>query len=300
LKPYLTPTDRQAAWNLTGLVSATILSQLCGITNIVFLTDSLGLQQYGRFAFALSIQGYLAILGAVGLRQVVTRELSQSPEKSRAVVTVYVVATGVLSLGLGLLVTLIAQSSGLPQSERELLIFIAIGNIAASATPLPMFDAKHRQAQGAWLVVLVEVTALGIVVWCSKSHCLTLRLAGTIFAAKWWLSTGLLWLTFWKLLGGFHWCWDLALLKRLLKSSWPMMVAGLMGMIPVTSGVFWVRHYHGLKAAGVMSVATQGLQAFLMLNALTLRVLQPHIAGPAGEQPYLHTLARSLGNRARE
>ena len=60
------------------------------------------------------------------------------------------------------------------------------------------------------------------------------------------------------------------------------MLSGLVGMIPLTSGIFFVWWFHGEDDAGIYGLVQQIAVAYMASCAIGTRILQPHIAGPYG------------------
>ncbi|QDU04439.1 Polysaccharide biosynthesis protein [Gimesia chilikensis] len=278
----LTANGLQALGNLSSLLVATTVAQLCGLVSVLLLTRSLGAEGYGVFVFALTIQNYLMILGMAGLRPIIVRELIRRPDALNRLWTAYVVITG----GLGILLAVVAITAAAilapTPSEQIVLTIIAIGNVAACLNPLPFYDFRHAQGRSAVIMTVCEVTALGILFAFYFNNCLSLPAAALIFAAKWIGSTAWLWFVLQRDLSELRWDWSKSEPVRLLSSSWKLIVSALLGTIPLTAGILLVRFYHGDAAAGIFGVAMYAPRALLLLVGQLNRVLQPHIMGPYG------------------
>jgi len=281
-KALLTANGLQALRNLSSLLAATAVAQVCGLVSVLLLTRSLGADGYGVFVFWLTIQNYLMILGSAGLRPIIVRELIRRPDALNRLWTAYVAITGGLGILLAVLTIAIGAILTPTPSEQIVLTIIAIGNVAACLNPLPFYDFRHAQGRSAVIMTVSEVTALGIISALYISNNLSLPAAALVFAAKWIGSAAWLWLMLQRDLPEIRWDWSKSEPVRLLSSSWKLVVSALLGTIPLTAGILLVRFYHGDAAAGIFGIAMYAPRALLLLVGQLNRVIQPHIMGPYG------------------
>lgn len=282
LTPYFTASGLQALRNLSSLLIAAAVAQVCGLISVVLLTQSLGAEQFGVFAFALSLQSYLMLLGAAGLRPIIVRELTRRPEALNCLWTAYIAITGGLGLVLAVFTIAAAVAIAPTTSETIVLTMIAVGNVAACVNPVPFYDYRHAQSKSAILTTAVEVTALVVILALYQRNMLFVSAAAAVFAIKWIGSTVLHWQFLRSDLPEIRWEWSLRELRELLASSSHLTVSGLLGTIPLTAGILIVRFYHGDAAAGVFGLAMYAPRAMLLLTTQANRVLEPHVMGRFG------------------
>lgn len=282
LAPFLTTNGWQALHNLSALLIATGVAQVCGLISVLLLTRALGAERYGVLAFALTIQNYLMILGSAGLRPIILRELIRRPEALSQLWTAYITITGSLGVALALMTIAAAVFVAPTMSEQVVLTFIAVGNIAACVTPLPFFDYRHAQSKSALIMTSAELIALLVLLALNAANTLSLPVAAIVFTLKWIGSTAWLWLGLSRRLPDLHWDWLPHEPLKLLRTSWILLLSGLLGTIPLTAGIVLVRLYHGESAAGVLGLGMYAPRALLLLVGQLNRILQPHIVGPYG------------------
>ena len=132
---------------------------------------------------------------------------------------------------------------------------------------------------------IVEVSALLAVlgVWWNGS--LSLPTVGAVYAAKWGLVSAGQLLVYHATVRRLRWRWSPAEMRRLLRSSWPILLAAMLFFIPLSSGVVLVRLRAGPSEAALFGLAYQVASAYQIFTALGVQVVQPHIFGEYG----LHT-----------
>jgi O-antigen/teichoic acid export membrane protein len=70
------------------------------------------------------------------------------------------------------------------------------------------------------------------------------------------------------------------------------MAAGLVAVVPFSSGVFFVRAMRGDADTAILGLALQVANAYLIFTTLGQRIVRPHIAGPFGlDWSFLRKLA---------
>ncbi len=285
LGSYLTEAGRRALGNLLGLAVWTALWQLSGVGALLLLTRALGPEQFGALSFALTAQTYLVLLGSLSCGSVVIREGVQRPSDMDAIGTSFLVLTGTSSAlvcaGSLIAVALAPMSNG----ERWLLILVALGSVPAAMNAQPLFDAHHRQASGAAVGALAEVLGLLAVVWLWRGGGLSLPAVGAVYAAKWGLTLAGQILAYHAGVRRLRWRWRPEDMRRILRSSWPILFAALLFFVPLTSGVLVLRLRSGPADAALFGLASQVASAYLIFAGLGLQVVQPHIAGRYGLHP---------------
>ncbi|MFG0296591.1 MAG: oligosaccharide flippase family protein [Maioricimonas sp. JB045] len=280
--PYLTPSGRQAAWNLGWMMAGTVVGQACGMIATLVFANSLGRERWGVVATGLSVQGYMLIVSGVGARPVLVREIALRPDHCAEAATAYLVTTAAASLSVSILAALGVLLIPMGSGERSLLLILAIGNVLASLTFTPLFDAFHRQARVGVITAGVEISFLAMLSWLVRSGDMTVQAAGIYFACKWGVQSVLLAIDFCRSVQSFSPALDSDLLSRFWRAVVPVTVSSLAGTVPITGGVLLVRAMLGAESAGVMGLATLVLQAFLMFGAVANRIMQPHINGRFG------------------
>jgi O-antigen/teichoic acid export membrane protein len=287
----LTPAGKQAAWNLGALVVLTGLTQAAALATLLLLTGHLGPAGFGVFAFAISLQQYLYLVGTLGTGLVLFREGIREPEALDAITTVYQVVGLVGSLAAGVLTAGTALLAPITAAEQALICLTAVGNVAACVALLPLFDMHHRQPLAAAVGLAAELGALAAVLVLARTGALSLVTVGVVFAAKWWLITAGQYVVYHLAIRRLRLVFCRQRFVRILRSSLPLAGSTLVSSLPANAGVFFVRWLQGDAEAGLFGVASQATAVYLMFSYLAIRILQPHIAGPYGlERSFLHKL----------
>jgi O-antigen/teichoic acid export membrane protein len=284
VRSYLTAAGRRAAGNLLGLTAYTLAGQASAAGTVFVLTRALGPEQFGVFAFAQAVQSYLFLVGSGGCRTVVLREAARRPEDLDQILTCYLAYTAALSLTLAAATAAVAWGAGVSAAERGLVTALAVGNVAACANLVPLFDAQHQQARGAAVNAAAEVLTLAAFAALSGAAWLTLPAVGCVFAAKWALTSAGQCLVYHRRVRPLRLRFEPRRLREFAGSSWPLLLAVLVSTVPLHSGVIFVRLLATDADAGVYGLAYQVAYAYLLLAMLGSRVLQPHILGPYGRR----------------
>jgi PST family polysaccharide transporter len=96
---------------------------------------------------------------------------------------------------------------------------------------------------------------------------------------------------YWRFVRKLAWAPSGPILKRMARLSWPIMVSSFLVQVPIQGGLLQVKWFRGAEEAGTFAVAAQAMAAYIMLGAIAVRVLHPHIAGPIGCH---HTFVKKL------
>ena len=282
---YLTPAVKRAAWNLFWMLVGTAISQLSSFAALLILTHALGREQFGMLATALAVQGYVALLGSAGMPAVVVREMVLRPQDRSSIATTFLAISWTLGVLAALVTVVIVPWLGLSPAEQFLWIVLLVGTGIGCANPQFLFDALHRQAQPAIVIALLDITVLLLLAYFSIFSRLTLPIVGLVIAGKWALVVGILLALFSRYVK-----LELRSVKaseagRLLSSSWPLLVSGVLSSIPLSGATILVRIYSGAIEAAYTGLAVQVCQTLLMAGVLAHRTVRPHVAGPYGFEP---------------
>ena len=280
-RSYWTPAGKQALGNLIGLVACTGISQACALGVLLVLTYGLPQEGFGAVIFALNLQSYLVAVGTFGLTAIVVRDLTLHPDKSAETITAYLTVVSVASVLVGVATAVTAAFLPISPDERVMLWCIAAGNVAACLNLNPLFDAAHKQALAAALMVPGDLLAVGMIAGAYLADALSVQTAGVALIGR-VATTAILhaivfrrvWPFAWKRNGGRAW--------RLMRSGWPMLFSGLIYAVPLGGSVVFVRALSGEIETSIYGLAFQLVTAELMIVSLILRVLQPHISGEYG------------------
>lgn len=284
LRSYWTPAGRRALWNLVGLVVCTGVSQVLGFWGLIVLTNGLGPEGYGAVALAATVQWYLGAFGGFGLPPIVIRDVSQRPDGADATVTCYVGITAVAASASGAAVAVAAWLLPLNGGERVYLTVVGLCNVAACLNLTPLYDAAHRQALAAAVVVPLDVANLLALLALRAAGALTVENVAGVYAAKVVLTALVQAAVYLRWVGRVRWRWDGARARQLFRAGWPSMLTVVVAMIPFHTGVLLTRLWRGEHDTGVYGLALAISTAVLTVGSLGVRVVQPHVAGEFGTE----------------
>jgi O-antigen/teichoic acid export membrane protein len=279
---YLTEAGRTAFGNLLGLVISTAFQQGSTIGVLVVVTRALAPAEFGLLAFALTLHAYLVLVGSLSSGAVVIRESVQRPQAISEIATAFFVLTAASSTLVCASVLAVVAASPVPGSERWLLALVALGIVPASMNMQPLYDAHHRQAWWAAIGAVAEGLGLVAVLWLWRGDALALPALGGVYAAKWGLSMAGQFLLFRATVLPIRWAPWCVEAGRILRASWPILLASVLFLIPLSSGVLLVRLRGGPAEAALFGLASQVANAYLIFASLGLQVLHPHVVGRYG------------------
>jgi O-antigen/teichoic acid export membrane protein len=283
-RSYLTSAGKQAARNLGTLVVLTALTQAAALASLLVVSNTLGPAGFGVFAFALSLQPYLYILGTLGTALVLFREGVRQPEQLDAITTAYQAVSLCGALLVAVLTASAAWLAPISSAEQALITLIAAGNVGACLVLTPLFDVHHKQPLAAVVALGAEVVALVVVLALAYTGTLGLVALGALVAVKWWLMTAAQYAVYHRAVRPLRLVLRREVIGRMLRSALPLAGSTVVAGLPANAGVFFVRLLGGDADAGVFGFAGYVAGAYLLFSNLALRILQPHIAGPYGLQ----------------
>lgn len=284
--PYCTEAGFRALRNLVGIGACTGLGNLCAAATLLLMTSCLSPAAFGAFVVAQTVQSYLLLLSCGGTLTVTIREAARHLDRLDAITTAHIVLNVGTALLLGLLAVAASWLLPLGAEERWVLAILLLGNVAAAAHPLTLFDLHHRQGLGTVFSLAGEVlglAAMGLLAW---HDALSLPAVGLVFAGKWIAVSAGQALTYHLAVRRFRWQLCGTTLRTMFRSAWPTALAVVVALVPLNAGVIFVRIFRGEDEAGLYGLAYQVAYAYLLLGSLGTRILQPHIAGPHGFNPH--------------
>lgn len=282
---YLTDAGKQAALNFAWLGLLTVLANVCAFASVLLITNHLGGARFGILALGFSLQPFLLTLGAFGTRMTIIREGTRGGGSIGTLATSHFVITISCSVLVALAVITASFMLPLRAEERFVLAAVALANIGGSAHMQAFFDVRHRQSITAALQLLTDLGTLIALLIAIQVASAGLYTIAAIFAGKWLILSPLSILAY--LLGvdrlNLQFSWPTT--GALLRSGWPLVLAGLLMLAPSSTGIVFVRAFHDPADVGIFGLAQQVSGGFLMLALLGVRIVEPHVVGRYGMTP---------------
>lgn len=282
LASYWTPAGRQALRNLIGLAVCTGVSQACALGVLLVLTHGLSQAAFGAVIFALNVQTYLITLGTFGLTTIVVRDLTQQPEKADETTTAYLTIVVVASSLTGLATAVVAAVLPISWDERVMLWCVAAGNVFACLNLNALYDAAHRQALAAALMVPGDLLLIGVVGGCWAAGGLTVFAVGVAVILRFAATATLQAAAVRGRVYSARLSWHRGRAWKMIRAGQPMLWSALLYSVPMSGGVVLMRVFQSEERTAVYGLAFQLVAAELLLVSLAMRVLYPHITGPYG------------------
>ncbi len=227
-------------------------------------------------------QTYFIIVGTGGLTSVIVREATKQPDEIDSIASCYLLITVGLSGIVCLFSVVGTYLAPISSAERFVLIAIAVSSAASSMSFRPLFDARHQQAMSAAILFFSHLTSITILVIAYQTERLDLRTAGVIISCTAILSFFVHLAIYYFFFHRVRWSFSRGRLVDLLKSSAWLLLVRLVGTLPLTGGIIWVRIMHGDEDAAILGIVDRVLKAYLTFSLIAVRIVQPHMSGPYG------------------
>jgi O-antigen/teichoic acid export membrane protein len=132
------------------------------------------------------------------------------------------------------------------------------------------------------VTAVAEVLALAAVLVSWAVGALSLPVVALVYAAKWTVASGGQLLAYHLEVRPVRWRWSPPDIALLVRTSWPILLASMLFFVPLSAGVVLVRLRAGPSEAALFGLAYQVANAYQILGALVVQVVQPHIYGVYG------------------
>lgn len=245
-----------AAWQSADSMIRLLVSLFIG----VWTARHLGAEDYGRLSFALALVAMVAGLPALGIQQLVIRDLVKQPQRTPHVLgTVFALKTAASALAFAIIVVLaLAQH---PRDHLSTWLILVIG-VQLLLAPLNLAEVwshaqlKSRYSALARNAAFLVTSAIRLGLLLAAAAVLSFAVAATFEAA---LTAGLLlWLRRRMGCPAFsQWRFDPALLRHLVRTAWPMTLAMIITTIQVQGDQVLLRAFCGNQQLGVFAAVRQ-------------------------------------------
>lgn len=271
------PADEmgQRHWLREGMLATVLLGigQGSALLSLLLISRLISPAEFGRLSAGLALQNYLVLLGTLGLRTLVVRELARSPLRLPQIWGTYWSMVGpvgaLVALGGHLIAGWIFDRDPV---EATMSLWLACGAWFSMLSVVPLLDGLRRQVLALGIVALTE----GLFVAGVLTQLIPLNLAGlgAAFAIKWTLASVLQASALYRS----------SLRQRLtysrdLVDSWrpsipPLLGTSLIVSLPLTAAVLLARHGLGERDAGIIGLGAQLAAAVILLGGVAVRFLQ--------------------------
>ncbi len=265
--------------NSGWLLADKILRMGVGVFVGIWIARYLGPDRFGMWNFATAFAALFGIFATLGLDGIVIRELVKKPERHNVLLGsafALKLAGGVVALLMALIVILFVNNG-----EALTLWLVGISAAGFIFQSVNVIDF-HFQAQVKSKYTVYSVSAAFILMTLVKIYLLLMSAPLVAFA---WAGLGEIVLTALFLLMAYranhlnmrNWQHDGYVMSRLLKDSWPLIVAGLAVMLYMRIDVVMLQQMVGEREVGIYAAATKISEVWYFLPSIIVASVSPAI-----------------------
>lgn len=265
--------------NSGWLFADKILRMGIGLIVSVWIARYLGPEQYGLWNFAIAFAALFSALATLGLDGIVIRELVKQPERQYALLG-SAFALKLIGASVSLLVVLIAISL-MYRGETLTLWLVGIsaaGFIFQSVNVVDFyFQAKVQSKYTVYSAnaAFILVTLVKIYLLLSSAPLIVFAWAGLIEVV---LTSVFLLIAYQSNHQSMRdWWYEGPVMRKLLKESWPLMLAGLAVMVYMRVDVVMLQQMAGEHEVGVYAAATKISEIWYFLPSIVVASVSPAI-----------------------
>jgi O-antigen/teichoic acid export membrane protein len=264
--------------NTSWLMAERFLRMTVALLVGVYVARYLGPDRYGVLNYALSFVGLFSVFAALGLNQIVIRDLVQAPQDlDRILGTAFLLRLEGAVAGCGL----ILLAGWLVSMDRVTLVMTAIiagGLLFQSLNVIDLFFQSRVQSK---FVVYAKVGQLGV--------SSILRVYGVLSGASLMFFVWVVLLDAIVLAAGlvvfygresrsvFRWRFDGATARNLLHQSWPLIISGFVIAIYMKIDQVMIKHMLGDAAVGRYAAAVRISEAWYFIPVVITSSVFPAI-----------------------
>lgn len=245
----------------------------------VWIARYLGPEQFGLWSFSTSFTALFSTFATLGLDGIVIRELVKNPEKHNALLG----SAFILKLVGGLVAILLSLIAILLMHSGETLTIWLVA-ISAAGFVFQSINAIdfYFQANVKSRYTVISSNVVFVLMAMMKIYLLLVSAPLIAFA---WAGLGEIALSAMFLLLAYHvnhhkirdWHYDRQLMGRLLKDSWPLILAGLAVMLYMRLDVVMLQEMAGKQEVGIYAAATKLSEAWYFLPTIIVSSVSPSI-----------------------
>ncbi|MDB4828652.1 flippase [Gammaproteobacteria bacterium] len=256
--------------NTSWLLLERVFRTLCNIFVGVFLARYLAPENFGVYTYVIAIVGIFSGVAKLGLDSVVVRELSISHLSKNKILGTAFRLKLVISLGIFFIYLAVVSLSNSIATIQFYISLVLFCNVFQSFEVVDFYfqaEVKNRmisifkslQVLIATLVKLIFVYFNATLEWFLFLIIFDWFLLSLFYGASYLFDKNKL-----KVLCIF----DSKIAKKLLSSSWPVMLALISSMLYMRIDQLMIQHFLGYESLGMYSVATKFYEAWLMLPVI--------------------------------
>lgn len=269
---------REYVENTSWLAFERLFRMTLGLVGWLYIARYLGPDNYGLLNYALSLVGLFATVAALGMDQLLLRELVQHPSAQALYLGT---AAGLRLAGSTVAILIISVLLLISQSvpdERMLVWIISVTLLLQSLGGIEaFFAAKVRSRYVVYVQIVQSILSLAVRIVLVELEAPLVWFAVSLTLDSVLLYVGLVWV--YRKFGGelSAWRFDLVEAKRLLQASWPIIFTGIFITIYLKIDQVMLKLMVGDHEAGIYAAAVKLSETWYFLPAIISTSLFPAI-----------------------
>lgn len=269
---------RRYFFNTSWLAGGQMISLLISFFIGALVARNLGPGQYGLFSYSLSFAGLFSLLAGLGIDGIIARDLVKTPEKTSELLGSGLVIKIISGLAAWFSASLVAWFF-IPSGEGRILVSLIAFSYVIGA--FNIIDTLFRARVESKYSVQAQVTAIlassilkiifilseASLTWLALIYVLESLVLAAALAAAYWrrkLSIG-------------KWPVSRTLVRKLLASSWPLLLSGLSTFMLLKIDQVMLGSYLNEVAIGLYAAAAKLSEAWYFIPGVICSSLFPAI-----------------------
>jgi O-antigen/teichoic acid export membrane protein len=260
------------AANAASVLASDVANRATTFAVYLLVARFLGAHGLGQLSLALTFFYLGQVLAIAGLRTLLIRELSRTPERAPEYATAAALVAGGAALGSLLVVTAAVLVLGYSAGTTAVILLVAAGvpGYALSAVAEGMLLARERMTLVAAVTVPMNAVKLGGAAVLLATGGGDMRLLALLLTACQWGTAVVEWLLAARYVAVPQLRPDLAVARRLARSSTPFLGIDCLSAVAASANIVILSKLLDERAVGLYSMAAQLL---VPLDLLTRNVL---------------------------
>ena len=261
-----------AGWLLFGQISSAAISFAIS----VFVARQLGPASYGLLNYVISFIALFGFIASLGIYDIVKREFigQDKQQTDRLLGTGWTLCfLGAVLAIICLILVLIIIRQDWPTS-RMMVLFSLIFLLQSFTVIDLFFQAKVQSGLSAWAQIGgTIIRSIGLIICLLAGWPLIYLILAYLFGS---LVNQLILLVYYRRYGSYwSWSFDLALAKKILRQSWPLILSSASLLVYARLDQLMVRNLIGDTAAGFYAVAVKLSEIWYFIPTLLVAAVFP-------------------------
>lgn len=265
---------KSTSWMLFARIFNTIIGFLVGI----YVIRSLGPESYGQLSYAVSLVSFFAIIAALGIDGILSRDLVSHPESRN----VYLGTAFTIKFVMGVIATIatiVTSYFFVADDVSKIIIYFLAPTFIFISFHIIIYEFNARVEQKYVSLILIFVTTLlnilKILVIYSGN--------GVLFIAGILLLEAIIYAGLYVITRTIHygsltqWKYDNTIARKMLFDSWPFIFISISAIIYTRIDQIMLKHLIDATAVGLYDAAVRIAEAWLIIPTVVVSSLFPAI-----------------------